>query len=128
MPHVTIEYSANVANWTNIEGLCDRLRREALATGVFPMAGIRVRAVRCEEYSIANGSPAFGFVDILVRLGAGRSAEVRQEAVGRLFRAAENHLEVVLQEWPLALSIEMREIDPEMSLKTGSVRKFLDED
>ena len=127
MPHVTIEYSANVANWTNIEGLCDRLRREALATGVFPMAGIRVRAVRCEEYSIANGSPAFGFVDILVRLGAGRSAEVRQEAVGRLFRAAENHLEVVLQEWPLALSIEMREIDPEMSLKTGSVRKFLNE-
>ena len=127
MPHVTIEYSANVANWTSIEGLCDRLRREALATGVFPMAGIRVRAVRCEEYSIANGSPAFGFVDILVRLGAGRSAEVRQEAVGRLFRAAENHLEVVLQEWPLALSIEMREIDPEMSLKTGSVRKFLNE-
>ena len=127
MPHVTIEYSANVANWTSIEGLCDRLRREALATGVFPMAGIRVRAVRCEEYSIANGSPEFGFVDILVRLGAGRSAEVRQEAVGRLFRAAENYLEVVLQEWPLALSIEMREIDPEMSLKTGSVRKFLNE-
>ena len=127
MPHVTIEYSANVANWTSIEGLCDRLRREALATGVFPMAGIRVRAVRCEEYSIANGSPEFGFVDILVRLGAGRSAEVRQEAVGRLFRAAENYLEGVLQEWPLALSIEMREIDPEMSLKTGSVRKFLNE-
>ena len=128
MPHLTVEYSANVGDWTSIEGLCDRLRREAVATGVFPMAGVRVRAVRCEDYSIADGSPEMGFVDIAVRLRAGRPLETRREVVGRLFGAAEDFLEEVLETRPLALSMEMRELGPELSLKTGTIRKYLKED
>ena len=128
MPHLTIEHSANVGDWTSIAGLCDRLRREAVATGVFPMAGVRVRAVRCDDYSIADGSPEMGFVDIVVRVGAGRSPETRREAVGRLFGAAEDFLKEVLAARPLALSMEMRELEPELSLKTGTIRKFLKED
>ena len=128
MPHLTVEHSANVGDWTSIEGLCDRLRREAVATDVFPMAGVRVRAVRCDDYSIADGSPEMGFVDIVVRVRAGRSFETRREVVGRLFGAAEDFLKEVLETRPLALSMEMRELAPELSLKTGTIRKFLKED
>ena len=128
MPHLTIEYSANVGDWTSIEGLCDRLRREAVATGVFPMAGVRVRAVRCEDYSVADGSPEMGFVDIAVRLRAGRPIETRREVARSLFGAAEDFLKEVMAMRPLALSMEMRELEPELSLKTGTIRKFLKED
>ena len=128
MPHLTIEYSANVGDWTSIEGLCDRLRREAVATGVFPMAGVRVRAVRCEDYSVADGSPEMGFVDIAVRLRAGRPFETRREVARSLFGAAEDFLKEVMAMRPLALSMEMRELEPELSLKTGTIRKFLKED
>ena len=127
MPHLTIEYSANVGDWTSIAGLCDRLRREAVATDVFPMAGVRVRAVRCDDCSIADGSPEMGFVDISVRLRAGRPLETRREAARSLFGAAEDFLKDVLETRPLALSMEMRELEPELSLKTGTIRKFLKE-
>lgn len=103
------------------------MRREAVATGVFPMAGVRVRAVRCDECSIADGSPEMGFVDISVRLRAGRTLETRREAARSLFGAAEDFLKDVLETRPLALSMEMREMEPELSLKTGTIRKFLKE-
>ena len=127
MPHLTIEYSANVGNWTSLQQLCDRLRAEAEATGLFPVAGIRVRAIRCDEYSIADGNPELGFIDISVRVGAGRPLEARKQATERMFRALEAHLTELLESRPIALSMEMREIDPELSPKINRIRDFMEE-
>jgi 5-carboxymethyl-2-hydroxymuconate isomerase len=60
--------------------LCDLLRRTGIETGVFPMAGIRVRAFRADHVSIADGDPRHGYIDIQVRLRGGRTFEAKKAA------------------------------------------------
>ena len=125
MPHLSIEYSANVEDWTDLAALCDALRQAAVATGLSDAAGVRVRAVRCDAYSIADGKADRGFIDISVRLRGGRPLDTRKQATQRIFEAAESHLEQVLASHPLALSLEMREIDPELSPKVSTLRQYV---
>ncbi len=126
MAHFTIEYSANLEAAVDIPALCEVLRAAGAATGVLPEAGIRVRALRCDAYAIADGTlPDAGFIDISVRLRAGRSLDDRKAATARIFAAAEGFLEPLFAERPFALSFEMRDIDPELSPKRGSIRDFM---
>jgi len=64
MPHIAIEYSANLEEVVDMHGFCEALRIAGIETGVFPMPGIRVRAHRCDHYAIADGDPKHGFIDI----------------------------------------------------------------
>ena len=127
MPHLTIDYSANMEERTDIAALCDCIRLAAIETSVFPLAGIRVRAFRADHVSIADGGTENGFIDISVRLREGRDLEVRREATRHIFAAAEAFLKPVLETHPFALSLEMRNIDPELSPKLNSIGQFLDE-
>ncbi|MDP5217074.1 5-carboxymethyl-2-hydroxymuconate Delta-isomerase [Ruegeria sp. 2205SS24-7] len=125
MPHLSIEYSANLEDRVDISALCACLRQAAADIEAFPLAGLRVRALRADHYAIADGDPKHGFVDISVRLRAGRPMEIRKAAADVLFRAAEEFLRPYMAQHSLALSLEMRDIDPELSPKTGTIREYL---
>ncbi|MFK7993389.1 MAG: 5-carboxymethyl-2-hydroxymuconate Delta-isomerase [Granulosicoccus sp.] len=125
MPHIIIEYSANVETLVDLSALCEATRLAAVGIKAFPMPGIRVRALRADHYAIADGNPKHGFVDISVRLRAGREQQVKKDAVQDLFHAVKQFLEPVMLEHSLALSLEMRDIDPELSPKTGTIRDHL---
>ncbi len=127
MPHVIVEYSANLEDAIDFAAFCEHLRKAAVAIEAFPLAGVRVRATRVDHYAIADGDPQHGFVDISVRLRGGRPLEVRKAATQTMFDAAEAYLASTLETRSLALSLEMRDIDPELSPKTGTIRKFLGE-
>ena len=127
MPHLSFQYSANVEQWVDLHQFCRVLRDAAVATNVFPLAGIRVRGVRCNHCEIADGSMEMGFIDISVRLRGGRELEVRKQATQSIFEAAESFLAPVLDRRPLALSLEMGDIDPNLSPKVSSIRRFLGE-
>ena len=47
MPHFTIEYSGNLDRHVDIGAVVELVRKAAVETGIFPLGGIRVRAVRC---------------------------------------------------------------------------------
>ena len=125
MPHVIVEYSANIEDRVDMPGFCDMLRRAAIETGVLPLPGVRVRAFRADHVSIADGDPKHGFIDISVRLRGGRDLATRQRATQHIFEAAHRFLAPVMARHPVALSFEMRDIDPELSPKTGTIRDHL---
>lgn len=125
MPHFQIDYSANLEDRLDIAGLCAVIRDAAVATGVFPLAGIRVRAVRVDHVLIADGNPQHAFLDLSARLRAGRSLEARKAATTAIFAAVEAYCADVLASSSFMLSMEMRDIDPELSPKTSSIRKYL---
>ena len=46
MPHLTVEYSANLEGRTDLDALCAALLDTVLATGLFKVGAVRVRALR----------------------------------------------------------------------------------
>ena len=103
------------------------IRIAAIETGAFPLAGIRVRAGAFSHYSIADGSPENCFLHIFVRLRAGRSAKQKELVSSKVFEAARAHLSLQLQDLPLAISLELKEIDTDNSPKLNSIRNRLQE-
>lgn len=125
MPHIQIDYSSNLEARLDIAGLCRTLRDAAVATGILPLAGIRVRATVCTHVVIADGNPDHAFLDISLRLRGGRSDKAKAEATARIFAAAEAYCAEVLESSSFMLSFEMRDIDPDLSPKTSSIRRYL---
>ena len=126
MPHIQIEYSRNLEEIIDFGMLCETLRKTAATIDALPTPGIRVRAIRVDHYAIADGNPKHGFVDISVRLRGGRSETVKQDATHRLFESARQFLAPALALRSIALSLEMRDIDPALSPKTGTIRDHLE--
>lgn len=125
MPHFHIDYSTNLEHRLDIAGLLTVIRDAAMETGVFPLAGIRIRATACDHWLIADGNPDHAFLDISIRLRAGRSDEAKQQATQHIFAAAEAFCAGVMATSSFMLSLEMRDIDPELSPKVSSIRKYL---
>lgn len=126
MPHLIVDYSANLEEEIDISGFCDCLRQAAVRIDAFPSAGVRVRAVPAPHWSIADGNPQHGYIDISVRLRAGRSDDEKAAATKAIFDAAHEFLAPVMALRPLALSLEMRDIDPALSPKAGTIRDHLE--
>jgi 5-carboxymethyl-2-hydroxymuconate isomerase len=126
VPHLVIEYSANIESVLDLEALLDRLHAAAVATGMFPLGGIRIRAYRADRYRIADCDPANAFVHVTATVGSGRPLE-RREAVSRqLFDELCAALEPLAAESPLAISFNMREFDPVLNFKKNNLHEYLE--
>lgn len=112
MAHFIYEYSANLpAEQLDLQGLMAKMHTAAAATGVFPLSGMRSRAIRCEDYRIGEGDPNHGFLNLSMKVGHGRDLETRM-AMGRtLFELLIEHLQPVFASRGLAVSFEMRELE-----------------
>ena len=125
MPHFTIEYSANLDGRVDMAKIVELVRKAAVETGIFPVGGIRVRAVRCEHYAIADGNPQLGFIAMVLRLGEGRDLATRKKAGEHVFRALSDHLDPVFAASKFALSFDIQINDKEMSWKRNNIHEAL---
>lgn len=125
MPHLVVQYSANLDAVTDIQDLCSALNRVMVETGLFPLGGIRVRAFPCTAYAIADLDRKNGFTDMVLRMGAGRSEADKRRAGEAILAAAQTHFRALLDQPYFALSLEVVEIDPDLSWKVNSIHPRL---
>ena len=125
MPHFTLEYSANLDSRIDMGKVCEVVRKAAIETGIFPIGGTRVRAVRCEHYAIADGNSNFSFLDMVLRLGEGRDLPARQKAGEHIFKALSTYLDPVFAGSKFALSFDMQINDKETSWKRNNIHDVL---
>ena len=125
MPHFSIEYSANLDERLDMAEVCEIVRKAAGETGIFPIGGIRVRAIRCEHYAIADGRKTYGFLDMVLRLGEGRDLATRKRAGEHIFKALSAHLDPVFANSKFALSFDMQINDKETSWKRNNIHDAL---
>jgi 5-carboxymethyl-2-hydroxymuconate isomerase len=125
MPHFTIEYSKNLEDQVDISRLCAEVLRAALATGVFEVGAVRVRAIACSHYAIADRQPGNGFIDVSLRMGAGRELALKQRVGEAVFAAMADFLAPQSKSKHFALSFEIREIDAALSWKKNSIHDRL---
>jgi 5-carboxymethyl-2-hydroxymuconate isomerase len=125
MPHFTIQYSANLDARLDMGEVVEVVRKAAVETGIFPLGGIRVRAIRCEHYAIADGAADYGFLDMVLRLGEGRDLATRKKAGEHIFRALSQHLDPVFSQSKFALSFDMQINDKNTSWKRNNIHDAL---
>ena len=120
MPHLIIEYSANVADVVDVDELVDALHDAALGSGTAPLDALRTRAVAREHYAIADRHPSNMFIAVIARLGAGRPSAEQERFVQLLMDALELHLGE--RQATMMLSVEYQEIDPGRRINKNNLR------
>ena len=125
LPHCTIEYSANLDAEVDMTKLCAEISDAIMTTGLFEKGAVRVRALPCVHYSIADGLPGNAFLDMSFRIGRGRTHEEKRRAGEAIFAVASHALKTKLASPYFALSLEIREIDADLSWKSNSMHRRL---
>jgi 5-carboxymethyl-2-hydroxymuconate isomerase len=74
---------------------------------------------------MADGNPDHVFMDITLRIGAGRDAATKTRALDTVFAAAEGFCRPMLNRSSFMLSMEPRQIDPQFTRKSSSIRQHL---
>jgi 5-carboxymethyl-2-hydroxymuconate isomerase len=122
MPHIIAEYSANLEDRLDVQGLVDDLHQAALDSQIAEPVAIRTRAARREHVRVADGNPANGFVHIVARLRIGRPEEKRKALGEALLAAADKRLTDVYPSHPIGLTVEIHEID-HMTFRRNTLRE-----
>lgn len=125
MPHIHLDYSQNLASRLDISGLAAALRDAAMSTGVFPLAGLRIRAITADHTLVADGNPDHAYLDVIIRIGAGRDQATKTRAIDAIFAAAARYCQPTMDSSSFMLSMELREIDAQLTRKSSSIRKYL---
>jgi 5-carboxymethyl-2-hydroxymuconate isomerase len=125
MPHIICEYSTNLDDKIRIDTLLEVLHSAMMRTGAAEIAGLRTRAAPRDDFRIADHDPANAFVNVTIRVAKGRPPETRRLIAETVFGAAEKHLAGVFATTPLALSVEVQEIDPEFRIHTSNIRDWM---
>jgi 5-carboxymethyl-2-hydroxymuconate isomerase len=127
MSHMTLEYSANLRGEGRFGELCRQLAQFMTAlridgAAVFPPGGVRVRAIACEEYCIADGTAHdAGFVHAVLKIGAGRGDAAKQATCAGLFEIMKEHFAEQFSKQGLALSLELAEFSESGTLKHNNL-------
>jgi 5-carboxymethyl-2-hydroxymuconate isomerase len=125
MAHIQIEYSANLSGRIDMPRFLEAVHASALATGIFPIGGVRTRAYAAEHYRIADGHPDNAFVHTMLRVGHGRDVETRKRACDAIFATICEQLSSLFERMPLGLSLEMQQIDPVLTLKKNNLHEYV---
>ena len=87
MPHVVVQYTANLEPQVDMPGLCrdiaDTLiaQRDEAGARLFPPGGTRVLAYPAAVHAVADSKDDYGFCYINIRIAAGRS-DAKKKASG----------------------------------------------
>jgi 5-carboxymethyl-2-hydroxymuconate isomerase len=125
LPHLIVEYSANIEGEIALDALLDKLHACALRTGVFPIGGLRVRAHRADAYRIADKASDNGFVHVTALIGHGRPLDVQQRAGEELLAALTEHLGPLFARSPLAISLNIQEMHPVLNFKKNNLHEYV---
>lgn len=110
MPHLVLEYSANVPDRPDLGRVLLDLHAALMASALFDRKDLKSRAVRHEVFAVADGAPDRAFVALSIAILEGRPDEVK----AALSEAA---LDVLVRAFPKlvaggrgAISVEVRDL------------------
>ena len=125
MPHLTVEYSANLEEEVDIPALVRELHKTALSCPTFKKAAIRTRAERRDVYEIADGDKENCFIAVGVRILAGRPDDVKTTIGEMLFEILTSALTDVCERRPIGISLDISDIDPVFNYKKNNLHDIM---
>ena len=124
MPHLRLEYPSELSSFVDLAAFCDHMRAAMLDVGIFPRAGIRVRGHASDCVSVADGGNHL-FLHMELIIGMGRTEADKDNAIAKLYAAAEASLKPQIGDKTFALSLELREITKFNEKRWNTIRSAI---
>ncbi len=122
MPHFVVEYTDNLNGETDIRLLLKKANDILIAQeGVFPIGGIRSRAIELKDYVMSDDQEDYAFVHASLKVGGGRSKEAVKKVCDELFDMITDHFSENFEKRYLALSMEYNEFSEAGTYKKNNV-------
>ncbi len=115
MPHLVLEYSANVPDEPDFDRVLERLH-QAMTTA-FDLGNVKSRVVRRERFRAADGAPERAFVHLSVAVLAGREPEVLQATARALLAVLQESFPRACAERRCDITLEVREMRRDLYFK-----------
>jgi 5-carboxymethyl-2-hydroxymuconate isomerase len=125
MPHITVEYSANLEPELDIRRLVDAVHETVGRSGIFEIGGIRTRAEKRDHYRVADGDPANGFIHVVIRIAPGRPLDKRKALGEVVLGTVAKETDAIYSKRGLAISVEMQELDAVLNFKRNNLHERL---
>ena len=115
MPHVVVQYTANLDPEAQIGALCKTLaeivvaQRDDAGGGVFPIGGTRVLAYPTPHFAVADGGHDRAFVYLNVRIAAGRERALVVAAGEAMIAAARSYFAPILANRLVGVTLQIDE-------------------
>lgn len=109
MPHLILEYSANVIepDFSELFRECHQLLANQLPTQI---KSCKSRAIKCLNYYVGEGVANSAFVHMTLKIMPGRSQEVLQTAGQELLILLKKYFSESCQQLNLGFSVEINEL------------------
>ena len=121
MPHFIAECTDNIREQADLPGLFGKVNAALAATGIFPIGGIRSRAIWLDTWQMADGQHDYAFVHMTLKIGHGRTPEQLKPVLNGLFELIKQHFASLMAERYLALSLAVEELPAVLNFKQNNV-------
>ena len=127
MPHVVVQYTANLDPEAEIGRLCHALaevlvaQRGAAGGRVFPIGGTRVLAYPTSQFAVADGGDDRAFVFVEARIAPGREPTVVKAAGEAMLGVVQRHFEQILASRPVGITLQIHESAAAYDAKPGNL-------
>jgi len=115
MPHVVVQYTANLDPEAEVGRLCHALaevlvaQRDAGGARVFPIGGTRVLAYPAAHFAVADGGADRAFVFVEARIAPGREPAVVKAAGEAMLGVVQRHFEKIFASRPVGITVQVHE-------------------
>jgi len=124
MPHIIIEYTDNIKAEAKIPLLLEKIHDVIISKSpLFPIGGLRSRAIELQDYRVADGKEDDAFVHVTLKIGRGRSEEDKKKSSDELFEVIKTHFSELFSKRYLALSMELFEFSEEGTYKHNNIHQ-----
>ncbi len=133
MPHVVVQYTANLEPDAAIGALCSTLaaiivaQRDAAGARVFPIGGTRVLAYPTPDFAVADGAPDRAFVYLNVRIAPGRERAAIAATGEALMTAVRSHFAPIFARRPVGITLQIDEGAPVFDAKHSNLHPLFKE-
>src|SRR5512143_1504089 len=120
MPHLVLEYSANVPDPPDFDRVLERLHRAMTTAGPFDLANVKSRVARRDGFRVADGAPGRAFVHLSVAVLAGREGETLRATANALLAVLQESFSRAHADGRCDITVEVREMQRDLYLKAVS--------
>jgi 5-carboxymethyl-2-hydroxymuconate isomerase len=120
MPHFVLEYSDNILEEVDFKDFFKKLHTLLVDVGPFNLSDIKSRAIRHQEFYVANGQESNAFVHLTLAIFKGRDLSIRQAMGEKLLAFLKGEFARSFEKLDCSFTVEVREMDKEAYFKAMS--------